>query len=282
MSITVQWIRGDSQTFTADGTLWGLVAASGLDEPNVELYTQKAAIGDGDLVTGWRIGSRTLEFTLKAKQASLGDVLRRAVTSFFTGSQSYDIYVSRSGARRYAAACQLQSVEVPTESPCKPATVKLSFLLPEGYFLSVDSFGQNIAGIENRCGYPYAAMQGHGRIYGLYSYAQTVYLQNDGDAEAYCRAVMSARGTVTNPKLIAGDGYVRVLAALSAGDVLEIDGQTKAVTLNGQNASMLLDKTSRFDSIVFATGINGVGFTADIGSNLLDVYVFFNKRYLGA
>ncbi|MCE5343844.1 MAG: phage tail family protein [Eubacteriales bacterium] len=281
-TITVQWIRGDSQTFTADGTLWGLVAASGLDEPNVEVYTQKAAVGDGDLITGRRIGSRTLEFTLKAKQAALGDVLRRAVTSFFVASQTYDIYVSRSGAKRYAADCQLESVEVPTENPYTPATVKLSFLLPEGYFLSADGFGQNIAGIESRCGYPYAALHGSGRIYGLYAYAQTVYLQNDGDAEAYCRAVMTARGTVTNPKLIAGDGYVRVIVTMHTGDVLIIDGKTKAVTINGHNAATLLDKASRFDGIVFATGVNGVGFTADIGSNLLDVFVFFNKRYLGA
>ncbi len=280
--MTVKWIRGDGRTLTADGSVWGLTAAEGLDEPNVEIFTQKAATGDGDLVTGRRVGGRTLAFTLKARQAAYNDVLRRAITSFFSASQTYDVYVSRSGDKRYAPGCRPESVEVPLEAVGKPVTAKLTFLLPEGYFLSADSFGQNIAGVEERCGYPFAALAGTGRLYGVYAFAQTVHLQNDGDAEAYCRAVMTARGEVTNPKLIAGSGYVRVLGTLDAGDVLTIDGRTKAVTLNGENASAKLDKTSRFDGIVFQPGISGVGFSADIGSNLLDVYVYYNKRYLGA
>lgn len=281
-SITVQFIRGDGRTFAIDGATLGLVAAAGLDRANVEVFTQKSAIGDGDIVTGQRVGSRTLEFTAKARQAALNEVLRRAVTSFFTASHAYEIHIGRYGAKRYAANCRLDSAEIPTESQHKPITLKLSFLMPEGYFLSVDGFGKNIAAIEPRCGYPFAARQGVGRIYGVYAYAQTVYLDNDGDAEAYCKAVFTARGTVVNPKLIAGGGYVRMLCSLSEGDVMIIDGKTKSVTINGANASACLDKHSRFEGIVFALGTNAIGFTADVGSNVMEVYVYYNKRYMGA
>jgi len=278
--ITVTWVRGDRRTFSLNSGAMGLVSAEGLDSPAVEVFTQKAAVGDGDLVTGARVGSRMLEFTLKARHASLNDVLRRTVSSFFTASQPYAIYVTRNGIKRYAAGCRLEGAEIPLENPYKPITAKLSFLMPEGYFLSSDSFGKNIAGIELRCGYPYAAPAGRGRIYGLYTYAETVYLDNDGDAEAYCKAVLTAKGTVSNPKLTAGDGFVRVLCTMAEGDVLIINGKTKSVTLNGANASAKLDKASSFDGIVFAVGTNGIGFTADMGSNLLDVYVYYNKRYL--
>ena len=281
-NVSIQWVRSDGRTFTADGSLWGLVAASGLDEPNVEVYTQKSAVGDGDLITGRRVGSRTLEWTLKARQAALNDTLRRAATSFFSAAQTYDIYVFRSGAPRFAPGCALESFAVPTDSPYVPLTLKLSFLLPEGYFLSTENFGQNIAAVEARWGYPFASLESIGRVYGVFACAQTVLLVNDGDAEAYCRAVFTARGDVTNPKLIAGDGYVRVLTTLQVGDSLEIDGRTKAVTINGENAAALLDRGSRFDGIVFALGVNEVGFSADVGSNLLDVFVYYNKRYLGA
>lgn len=278
--ITVKMVRDDSRTFTVDGSVFGLVAADGLDEPSVEVFTQKSALGDGDLVTGQRVGSRTLSFTFKARHSALNDVLRRAATSFFIASHTYAVHITRYGAGRFAADCRLQSLEIPTEG--KPITVRCSMLMPEGYFLSVDSFGQNIAAIKGRCGYPYAALAGRGRLYGLYAYAETIYLQNDGDAEAYCKAVFTARGMVTNPKFVTADGYVRVIATLAAGDVLVIDGKTKSVTLNGENASMKLDKTSTFGGIVFAAGVNAVGFTADIGANLLDVYVYYNKRFIGA
>lgn len=281
-SITVRFIRGDGRTFAIDGSTLGLVSAVGLDRANVEVYSQKAAVGDGDLVTGQRVGSRTLEFTAKARQPALNEVLRRAITSFFMATQPYAIHIIRTGARRYADNCRLDSAEIPTENAYKAITVKLSFLMPEGYFLSMDSFGRNIAGIEPRCGYPYAALAGYGRIYGVYSFAQTVYLDNDGDADAYCKAVFTARGAAVNPKLITGRGYVRVLTALAEGDVLVVDGKTKGVTLNGENAAASLDRHSTFDGIVFALGTNTVGFTADVGANVLDVYVYYNKRYMGA
>lgn len=282
MGITLQFLRNDDRSFTVDGGTLGLVAATGLDQANVEVFTQKAAVGDGDIVTGSRVGSRTLEFTFKARHASINEVLRRAITSFFIAAQSYSIYVTRYGAKRYAADCRLDNAQISTDGQGVPVTVKLAFLMPEGYFRSVDSFGKNIAGIESRCGYPYAALQSYGRIYGLYAYAQIVYLDNDGDAEAYCKAVFTAQGTVVNPKLQTGNSYVRMLCTLSAGDVMVVDAKTRSVTLNGENASYLLDRQSSFDGIVFARGTNAVSFTADMGSNLLAVYVYYNKRYMGA
>lgn len=280
--ISVRFVRGDGRTFSMDGVLLGLVAASGLDAPNVEVFTQKAAAGDGDLITAQRVGSRVLEFTAKARKAVLNDPLRRSITAFFSPAQSFQVYIHRADGVRFADGCRLESLQIPTENIHTPLTVTLSLLMPEGYFLSADGFGKNIAAIEPRCGYPYAAQAGVGRIYGLYAFAQTVYLDNDGDAQAYLKAVFSARGTVTNPKLMAGGGFVRMLMTLQAGDVLVVDGKTRAVTLNGDNASARLDRHSSFEGIVFGLGSNTVSYTADAGANLLDVYVYYNKRYIGA
>ncbi len=280
--ITLNFVRDDGQSMAVNNTTWGLLGAKGLDKPDISIFTQEAAIGDGDMVTGKRVGARSIEITLKTMSAALNEVLRRAATSFFTHKHTYDLYVYRFGSPRYAPACEVESVEIPTESQYKPITLTLGLLCPEGYFLSADSFSRNIAGLVGRCGYPYIALGSYGRIYGVYSFAETVYLDNDGDAEAYCKAVFIARGGVTNPKLVAGSGYVRVLGSMVAGDVLMIDGKTKAATLNGANIATHLDRASNFDGIVFAVGTNSVGFTADVGSNVLDVYIYFNKRYMGA
>lgn len=280
--ISLVFERSDGKKLTVNDTVWGLIGAKGLDKPDITVFTQKAAIGDGDFVTGSRVGARAIEFTLKAKSTALNEVLRRAATSYFTSGRTYNIYVTRYGDQRFAPECYLEAFEIPTEKVTKPITATIEFLCPEGYFLSTDSFSKNIAGVEPRCGYPYVALAGYGRIYGVYSFAETVYLENDGDAEAYCKAVFTASGSVTNPKLIAGDGYVRILGSMIAGDVLIIDGKTKAVTLNGVNISNQVDKASSFDGIIFGIGTNSVGYTADVGSNVMDVYIYYNKRYMGA
>lgn len=273
--------RSDWQVFRIDDAPIGLTGAKGLDTPNVEVFTQKAAVGDGDLVTGQRVGSRTIEFTASVRNVALNDIIRRSATSFFTAGRTYDVHVARYGGQRYAAECRLDSIDVPTENQYNPITIKISMLMPDGYWLSADSYGKNIAGVDPRCGYPFISLSGYGRIYGVYAQAGTVYLENDGDAEAYCRAVFTAQGDVTNPKLLTGNGYVRVLCAMHAGDVLIIDAKSKSVTLNGVNVAMLLDKTSSFSGIVFAIGTNAVGFAADVGSSALAVNVYYNKRYLG-
>jgi hypothetical protein len=283
MSVTtVKFVRSDGKTMSIDDTALGLTAAKGLDAANVETFTQKSAVGDGDLVTGQRVGSREISFTARARNPALNEILKRAWTSFFTTGRTYDVYVTRYGNRRYAAGCCLDSFEVPTDNQYKTITLKISLICPEGYWLSVDSFGRNIAGVESRAGWPWIAQEGYGRIYGIYSYAGTVYLDNDGDAKAYCKAVFTAQGAVTNPKLIAGDGYVRVLTTLNEGDVMVIDGKTQSVTINGVNAATLIDKASSFAGIVFALGTNSIGFTADVGSNVVAVTVYYNKRYMGA
>ncbi|MEA4928513.1 MAG: phage tail family protein [Candidatus Limiplasma sp.] len=274
--------RSDGRIFSIDDLLWRLTAVSGLDKPNIEIYTQKAAIGAGDLITGERVGSRAIDITATTRKPELNDVSRRAATSFFTPGRTYDVYVTRYGSQRYAADCRLDSIEIPTDNQYSPITLKLSLLCPEGYFLSADSFGKNIAGVTERAGWPYVALSGYGRICGVYAYAGTVYLDNDGDAEAYCKAVFIAKGSVVNPKLIAGNGYVRVLCTMADGDVLLIDGKTKSVTLNGVNAATMLDKASSFSGIVFGLGTNSIGYTADVGSNVLAVNVYYNKRYMGA
>jgi len=280
--ITLRFVRSDGQILSINDSAWGLIGASGFEKPSLSVFTQRAAIGDGDIVTGSRVGARDINILLQAKSAALNDVLRRTATSFFTLGRTYDVYVSRYGETRYAPACYLNDFEIPTEKLTIPITMHLGLLCPEGYFLSADSFSENIAGTVGRAGWPYMTQGSYGRLVGIYSFAETVYLDNDGDTETYCKAVFTARGDVTNPKLIAGDGFVRVIGSMSVGDVLIIDGRSKAVTLNGANISTQLDKASNFDGITFAIGTNSVGFAADIGSNVLDVYIYYNKRYMGA
>lgn len=279
--ILIRFVRDDAKTYAIDDTTLGLVSASGLDEPNIEIYKQSLATVDGDIITGTRVGSRIIDLTAKIKNTALNEIMRRLTTSFFSPAHTYEMYVTRGEETRYAKECHVDSLEIPTENQNARLTIKIAMLMPEGYWLSLDSFGENIAGVTPRCGYPYISYAPYGRIYGVYAYAGTVYLDNDGDSEAFCQAVFTANGAVTNPKIITSKGYVRVIGSMVAGDILIIDGQKKSVTLNGVNVSNKLDRKSDFSGLIFDIGTNSIAFSADTGSISLDVNIYYNKRYLG-
>ena len=108
-----------------------------------------------------------------------------------------------------------------------------------------------------------------------------VVLENDGDVDTYCKAVLTAAGEVENPKLVINGAYVRVIDTMQAGDVIIIDFTKNPPTVekNGVNWIGHCDKTSAFDEMILRVGDSSVEYTADNGSNQLDVAIFYNKLY---
>ena len=106
-------------------------------------------------------------------------------------------------------------------------------------------------------------------------------LDNDGDVETYCKAVISANGDVVNPKIIINDNYVRVLDNMKANDVIIIDFTQNPPTVkkNGVNFIGHCDRTSAFDDMELPIGSSEISFDADTGSNLMNVSIYYNKLY---
>ena len=285
---------GDSMEF-GTGTDW-YIENDGLENwsaPTPEVSYSENVTYDGATVTGRRVASidRTIEATLR--NAKQNELMRERVVRFFNPKHSYEAHITYQGrtlwchGEHYAFKCDAGNVY-------QPVSFSWTILCPMPYLLSEDDFGQDIAAIDPKFGFPLysctsatGAAKGvanrRGFIWSAYSFARTVEIANDGDVPTYCKAIIIANGTVTNPKLIKGTSYVRIVDTLQEGDVVEIDlvHRPPTVTKNGENIIQRTDRASSFSGVSFDVGLNTIQYDADDGSDALSVAIYYNKRYLG-
>ena len=278
-----KWIfrRSDGKSLTFGDDTFAILKMKGTDDLKLEVFKKNKAVGDGDIITGYRIPSRELYVQAEVIDHRLGSVLRDRITRFFNPRYTYDVYITYTGEQRYARECSLLRFTCPEGNIHEPIRPEVTMLYPDGFFISVDEYGKNIASIRGGSGFPYVNLVGSTRPFGVYNFEQNVHIYNDGDADTYCKAVITFSGDVTNPKIVCGDAYVKVLDVFQSGDRLELDTYAKTAIKNGQNISVRVDKGSRWNDMVFVVGDNTISYDADAGSNLMAVNVFFNKRYLG-
>ena len=278
---TISFLRSDGKQFEIDGKTFDLLHIDGIGAPKVELYTEKRAVGDGDIVTGRRIAARTINIEASNKLQNLNPQMRKLAGAFFNPRYRFDVTVQYMGVERTAAGCLIKAIDMPTGNIHRKLRLNLTFFCEDAYMLGEGLRGQNINSVRNGFGFPFVSLVGVGFNYAVFEFTANIAIENDGDAPTYVRAIFTARGNVNNPKLVKDGAYIRVLKTLVAGDVLEIDTEQNTVKLNGENAVNLVDKTSDFAAMELAIGDNTIGFGADSGDNLLDVAVFYSKRYQG-
>ena len=161
----------------------------------------------------------------------------------------------------------------------------ITFTFPNPYWKSYDDFGKDIASLTPMIAFPYLCTfdigQPNGITGGIFNFAQTVNIYNDGDVDTRCRAVIKADGDVTNPALFINDEYVRIIDNLVKNDIIEIDFTASPPTVrkNGVNFIGHCDRTSAFTGMIIEKGNNVVRFDADNGTSNMSVSIYYNKLY---
>lgn len=285
---------GDSMEF-GTGTDWG-IPSDGLENwsnLDSEVEISENVTFDGGTVTNKRVASIDRTVKARLRNASLNELMRERVTRFFNPKYSYEAHIEYQGRKlwcqgeQYGFTCDAGNVY-------QPVSFTWTILCPMPYLMGEDDFGKDIANIDAKFGFPlYSCTSATGEakgvanaggfIWSAYSFARTVELANNGDVDTFCRAVMIANGTVTNPKLIKGGKYVRIIDTLQQGDVVEIDFTQRppTVTKNGESIIQKCDRLSSFVGMEFAVGLNTIQYDADNGSALLSVSLYYNERFLG-
>lgn len=281
MRPSVSFKRSDGREFAIDGSTFDLLEIDGIGSAKVEIFTEKRAVGDGDIVTSKRVAARTINIKAKNRLGRLNEQLRKVAGAFFNPRYTFDVIVQYMGVTRTASGCEIKAIDMPTKNVHAPLRLNLTMYCPDAYLLGEGLSGQNINSVSNGFGFPFVSLVDVGFNYSVFDFASNISIENDGDSPTYIRAVFTSRGAVQNPKLIKDDSFVRVLTTIDVGDVLEIDTEHNTVTLNGENAIVLVDKLSSFSGMTLDIGDNTIGFAADSSDNLLDVSVYFAKRYQG-
>lgn len=281
MRPTISFLRSDGHSFVVDGSTFDITRMDGIGAPRVEIFTEKKAVGDGDIVTGHRIAARTINLELSNRLPNLNRQMRSLAGAFFNPRYDFDVTIQYGGVERTAPGCRIKSIDIPTENIHKKLRIYLTFFCPDAYLLGEGLRGANINKTTPGFAFPFVSLVGIGFNFAVFDFTTNIAIENDGDAPTYVRAVFTAKGQVANPKLVKDGAQIKILSTLQAGDILEIDTEKNTVLLNGVNAVNLVDKTSDFAAMELAVGGNTIGFGADSGDNLLDVSIYYAKRYQG-
>lgn len=279
-TVMVKWLRSDGKTFIADGTDWGITKITGIGNVTPEQFTENRAQGDGSIITGRRVAQREHGYTIQNNNTNLNEIMRKVAIAFFNPKYTYKVYLTYQDVSRWIDA-ELLLATVPSENVYHAIEIDIAMLSPDVYWKSMDEFGKDIAGIDARYGWPQYDIAGKGFLYSAFNFAKTVLIENDGDVDCYCKAVIEATDKVVNPRLEHGNSTVRILDTMLSKDTYVIDILAKTVHKNGVNALAKIDRTSDFVGMAFKPGDNIISFGADTGENSLKVTLYFNKLYLG-
>lgn len=282
--VSARFVRSDAAELLADGTDWMLTPGTvdGVCKPVFDLYTEDNASIDGSTVTGKRVAARDLTLSCSSMRVANNTILRARASSFFNPKYSYKIHLTYQGRTRWISA-ELAGVDIPTDMVCVPQTFTVTFLAVNPYWQSVDDFGQDIAAITPRWGFPYMDHPTIGVLVDLANFARKVVFDYDGDVPAYPTVTITADDEVINPKIVKDGYFVRLIDTLHKGDIVLISTNPRAIriTKNGENVLNKVDRASNFTGMQMQPGTNTVSYEADYGDNSLHVVLRYNKQYLG-
>lgn len=292
-SVYLEIVRSDGDIFTinkGENPDWKLPSKGGLEGFGAfdnDITTTNNALGDGGIISSSRVAQKDRTIKVVNRNPYTNEVLRRRAISFFSPKYTYSVYLTYMGLTRWFEGT-IHKFQIPTGNINKKMTMSITFMCPSPYLKSKDNFGKDIAAVTGRIAFPYLCstdpnhkIPSHGITGGVFNFATKIYLDNDGDVETYCKCIFEATGAVENPSLIINGHYVRVIDTMAKGDVIEIDFTKNPPTVrkNGVNFVGHCDRTSAFDEMALTVGTSEVGYTADNGTNLLIVSVYFNKLY---
>ena len=281
--VTVKFIRSDGKEFFIDNLTWKVTSdgLDGFDTVDNIITNEDKAIGDGSDFIAERIGNKDRTIKAVLVNRKLNNTMRELVRSFFVPKYQFECHVSYNGINKWCRG-RLYSSPMPVKNIYDYLELEVTLLCDNPFLFSEDNFAKDIAGVIGQLEFDLEITE-DGVEFDSYEFANEVEINNDGDVETYCRAIIEANGEVVNPKLILGDYYIRLLDTLQDNDTLDIDLTVRPLIVkkNNENIIRLIDRTSNFDKIKFNVGKNMIGYGADSGDSNMSVTIYYNKRYIG-
>lgn len=281
-------VRSDGQELTLGDGEWR-IPKNGLEnwaQLTYDVFSAEIPSSDGALVTSKRVSSQdrtiTAEYTGTDREKA-----RAYAIQFFNPKYTFKVYMTYMGRTRWTEGEQL-AFKASEGNIYENPTIMWTLLCPNPYLLSVSDFGKDIAEVVGGIGFPWVSFipNEYTNDYAIASehvFSQSVEIQNDGDVPSGLKIRIRAKGSVKNPSVRLGDGYVRVLVTMNEGDYIDLDASSRppTVKLNGNNAMQRVDRESSILNMRIEVGETTIEYDADDGYQNMSVSVYWNKQYLG-
>ena len=251
---------------------------TGLNFLNNEISTVKKAFGNGDIRVGSRIPSRIINIDCECLIPEVKKKIRRILREFFRQDNTFRLNINDIEIPLFID-CELDLLDIEhIEENEGVIYIKISLFCADPLFKSQNEFGRDIASISEQGGF--TMYFGDWNTLGVYNFAQEVFLGNDGDGAVYPTCTIYAEDEVVNFKLKKnGSEYINIIPNLKKGDEVYLDFTQGKMFINGVDRSNEITR----DSIFFTIDVNGnnISYVADIGENVVKVFIFYNQVYNG-
>lgn len=292
-------VRSDGQVLVANEELtsgWIIKynGLEGFDGMDYSVSTSKNVLADGSSLVSKRVEEKDRTVTCFYMGRNGSRAARTECTSFFNPKHSYRLYLDFDGVTRWCEG-ELYAFSCPPERLGAPVEFTFTLLCLDPYWRAALPNDKSLGSAEPCFGFPFVSHvreklpDGAKRPVGsivsemLFDGVGNVY--NSGDVPTFYRVRILFSGVVKNPKIAKDGRYVRMVREFKDGDELVIDFEASPprVTVNGENAIQLADRSSSFTNMAMAVGRNEFKFSCDNAENrsLAKVIVEFYAKYLG-
>lgn len=291
--VVARIVRSDGREFVIGDGEWRILNEGLENWANLpySVFSTEIPSADGGIVTAKRVGS--VDRTIMAECKGVDpDRSRAEAIEFFNPKYSYEAHLTYRGRTRWCSGEQIGFMASEGNMYRRPQ-ITWTILCTNPYLQSEDDFGEDINDVVPMFAFPWysalppkegeKAVVNEGAVVSAFKFTRSIDITNDGDVASGMKIVMRARGTVVNPSVRLGEGYVRFPHAMEAGDVLELNvvSRPPTVTLNGKNVIHMLDKNSSILNLRIDVGESSLEYDADDGYQNMSVAVYWNKQYLG-
>ncbi|WP_281522486.1 phage distal tail protein [Mogibacterium timidum] len=274
----VRAIRSDGLIFNYENDDWMMTSLDGTEFPQIEVFTEAKGIGDGDLITGHRKGSRTVEIATVPRNYNDGDYreLRRAALFFHNPSFTFDLEITYMRDTKIAKGCAIKGLTFPTERYRKNASLKVSYLSPHGELFAIGEEKTNLSNITARWAVARAYTGSNKLLYSTEDRSDSIIIDYLGSVKTNPVIKIVADGYVKDLVIKIGDIVCNLNTTLKNGDVVVIDGSKAYATLNGE----MIRSVEDFRKLKLTPGMNLISITSSSG-NAFKSELTYIGRYEG-
>ena len=269
--------------FILDSVDWGVVKGTH--------YSFKYVNQNGVYVTGTDLETRNISITgwVVANDENSMENKKSILNGFFNPEQAIDLTYKKY-ALRFLPNSSIKYSNKPKENNEIICKFKVDGLCPDPLFKDKDEQKISAANTKAMFHFPLTISNNPnppgGVVFGLRQPSLIVDIINTGSVSTGMRIVLKAKGTLENPKLINAETqeFFRIKKTMQAGEEIIIDteiGKKKIQgILNGNTKNYF--KYRDYDStwLQLKVGSNLFKYEADQNVENLEVYIYYNNRYL--
>lgn len=241
----------------------------------------------GVYVTGSSLETRDVEIIGWIVATSERDMTTRKnmLNSFFNPQQAIDLFYKDYVLRFLPNTSVKYSVSVAenNEVICK---FKVDGFCPDPLFSEKNESKVLAASTKGMFHFPLSIPKPSGAIFGLRQPSLIVGITNKGAVDVGMRIVFKAKGTLENPTLINVNTqkFFKINKTMHAGETIEINtivGEKKIQgQLNGVTSNYFKYRDLDSEWLQLGVGDNLFRYNADANVGNLEVYIYFNNKYL--